>query len=647
MQEDQELKIIKGFTGFIQQYKRDIIRQSMNTDVIVIDLNFLLEYDYQLYDSFIQGGEDYYGMLKSVITEEFGLKEILIKNVPESENIVINNIRTEDIGRLVSLKAMVKRKSDVYPKVTNTYYLCTNTQCSYSQDSIKVPQIEDEERILKSCPKCKSAVDKLQEEKVDFQTIMVEEMSEDLDNSNIQPKSKVVHLEGALTTPQRDNNIIVGSKVEVIGFVREKKKKVNNKYSVKSDFYIQAYNVNLLEEKLYDIELSQSEIQEFYSYPNTEDFKQKIVSSIAPQLYGLDNEKLAVLLSILGGSENEYRRSNIHVLIVGDPSQGKSKLINYVAELMPRTKYVSGEGSSGVGLTASAVKDEMSGQWMPEAGAVVQANNGYLLIDELDKVKISEQTKLNTALEDGRVVLDKASVSVDMKANATAIACANPMYGKFDLHQDISKQIKIDRALRSRFDLLLTLFDEHNTEQDEAIADSIFHDVDSQEWDIDTLRRYLILAKQKNPKHSRETSQLLKNYYLKIRKCSENNDVSISVRQLEGLRRLSEAHAKLYLRDEVLVDDCEAVISLMEYCHKKYGVSDYMTGISSRSRSKNQLLHSIIEKYRLEHDKEFTIEELHVEAGKDYKYNEIEKFIKDLKLAGEIYEPRKNLYRLF
>ena len=638
---------IKKYHGFIAHIKKDIIKQVHQSDAIVIDLQLMLEYDYELYDMFILGGEEHYIMLKSVISQEYGNKEILLRNVPESENVVINNIRTEDIGRLVSVKAMVKRKSDVYPKVTNTYYLCTNASCQFSEEKIKVPQLDDDERVLKTCPRCKSGLDKVSEDKVNFQTLIIEEMTEDIENTNIQPKSKVIHLEGALTSPQRDNNIIVGSKVEVIGYIREKKKKVNNKYSVKSDFFIQAYNVNLLEEKIYDINLSEAEIEEFLETSKKDTLKDELISSTAPQLYGMYNEKLSVLLSIVGGTENNDRRSNIHILIVGDPSQGKSKLINFVSDVMPRTKYVSGEGSSGVGLTASAVKDEMSGQWMPEAGAVVQANNGYLLIDELDKVSMKEQTKLNTALEDGRVVLDKASVSVDMRANATAIACANPMYGKFDMHQDISKQIKIDRALRSRFDLLLTLFDEHDEANDIAIADSIFSDIESETWDKEKLRKYLILAKGKNPKHTKETSQLLKNYYVKLRKMSDSNDVSISVRQLEGLRRLSEAHAKLHLRDEVTLEDCECVIELMEYCHKKYGVSDYMTGVSSRTRSKNQRLHSIIEKYRLEYDKEFTIDELHVEAGKEYKYEDIEKFINDLKLAGEIYEPRKNIYRVF
>ena len=52
-----------------------------------------------------------------------------------------------------------------------------------------------------------------------------------------------------------------------------------------------------------------------------------------------------MLLALVGGSnsQNRYMRSNIHVLIVGDPGLGKSQLIRHVTQLAPRASYLCGK----------------------------------------------------------------------------------------------------------------------------------------------------------------------------------------------------------------------------------------------------------------------------------------------------------------
>ena len=68
-------------------------------------------------------------------------------------------------------------------------------------------------------------------------------------------------------------------------------------------------------------------------------------------------------------------RGDINVCIVGDPSTSKSQFLKYVCSIMPRAVYTSGKASSAAGLTASVVKDEETGEFSIEAGALMLADN--------------------------------------------------------------------------------------------------------------------------------------------------------------------------------------------------------------------------------------------------------------------------------
>ena len=172
----------------------------------------------------------------------------------------------------------------------------------------------------------------------------------------------------------------------------------------------------------------------------------KIYRSIAPGIYGNEEIKKAIACMLFGGSrkylpDNTLLRGDINVLLIGDPSTAKSQFLKFVEQTAAIAVYTSGKGSSAAGLTATISKDQATGEFQIEGGALVLADGGIVCIDEFDKMKPADRVAIHEAMEQQTISVAKAGITTRLNSRTSVLAAANPLFGKFDELKMIDEQI--------------------------------------------------------------------------------------------------------------------------------------------------------------------------------------------------------------
>ncbi len=658
---------VRKFEEFLDSnYKAELAEQiRKGHDFLPIDFSLLSQFDPDLANLLLEDPENVIKAAELAVGNVGAGRQpsgfvIRISNLPDTQKIMIREIRSKHIGKLLFIVGLVRQKTDVRPQVTSSRF-----ECPSCGNIIPILQLDTKFREPTSCG-CgrKGKFRLLSKELVDAQGIVMEEVTDQLDGGE-QPKRINILLKKDLVSPLSDKKTNPGTKIGITGILKEVPilAKDGGKLT-KFELLIEANYVQTMEEGFQDLSISEEEMEQINALSKDKDLILKFVKSIAPSIYGHEKIKEALILQQLGGvrqmrKDGVATRGDIHILLIGDPGSGKSQLLKRVSVVAPKARYVSGKGASGAGLTAAVVKDEFLGGWSLEAGALVLANQGICIIDELDKMTKEDRAAMHEALEQQTISISKANIQATLRCETTLLAAANPKMGRFDPYEPIPKQIDLPNTLINRFDLIFPIKDMPDEDKDEKLASFVLglHKKEVAEHEIpkELLRKYIAFAKQHVvPQLTDDAIKEIKSYYLKMRGSGEGEgsykSVPISARQLEALVRLAEASAKLRLSKVVEKEDADKAVELLHYCLSQIGIDPetgkididrITTGITASQRNKIHTLKEVIAELEGQIGKAIPIEEitkLALERGIDEA--KTDELIERLKRDGDIFEPR-------
>ena len=590
--------------------------------------------------------------------------KIRIFNLPLSQNIKIKNIRSEHLEKLICFEGLVRQASDVRPQMVSAKF-----ECPSCGNNITIPQLEEKFKEPTRCSCGRAGRFKLVDKHlVDSQRLIIEESSESLEGGE-QAKKIATFLREDLVEPKMEKKTTPGSKIIVYGVVKEVPiPSKTGGQSTRFDLCVETNYIEPIDVTYEELEINEEDEAKIKQLAKDPRIYQKFMNSIAPSIYGHEDIKGALVLQLMGGIRKErtdgtMTKGDIHILLVGDPGAAKSSIIKFMENAAPRARYVVGRGATSAGITATVVRDEFMRGWALEAGAIVLANGGFLLLDEMDKMSDEDTSAMHEAMAQQTVTISKANIQATLSAKTSVLAAANPKFGRFDPYQPIAAQIDLPPALINRFDLIFPVRDIPNKDKDDKIASHVLdlhQNVQMAEPDIpiEMMKKYVSYVRQKCiPKLTQGAIEEIKDFYVTLRNSSITGDVEavkpipISARQLEALVRLAEGSARVRLSPKVTRSDARKAISVMRYCLMQVGfdhetgqidIDRISSGITASQRSKIMIIKDIIGLFEEKGKKSIPMEDIVAEAvEKSISESQVEEIIEKLKREGEIYEPRR------
>ena len=659
---NEELMIeAKSFFDFNKKELGKSLRKGAS--VIYTDFMKLMEFSNTLSEEVLTNPEDTLRLMEVGI-EESGLASgvrIRLFGLPKSQEIKVRNIRSKHLNEMVVLEGIIRQASDVRPQVVNAKF-----ECPSCGTVISVLQMEKKFREPGRCS-CgrRGGFKLLSKEMVDTQRLVIEEAPESLLGGE-QPKRINVFLKEDLVEPKMEEKTTPGSRVKVIGVLKEVPVPLNTGgLSTRFELAVEVNNIIALEETFEQLDISEEDEKQILELSQDPKIFEKFSQSITPSIWGYNEIKMSLVLQLFGGvlkthADGQKSRGDIHILLVGDPGVAKSVTLTFMANISPKGRYVVGKSASGAGLTATVVRDEYLRGWSLEAGAMVLANKGLVCIDELEKMDPNDRSAMHEAMEQQTITVSKANVQATLRAETSVLAAANPKFGRFDPYQSIAQQIDLPPTLLNRFDIIFTLRDVPDKEKDERIADHVLqeHQKEGAEMVIhrELLRKYVAYSKQRvRPKLNNDAVKEIKKFYIELRNrpvASESalRPIPISARQLQALIRMSEASAKIRLSNTVTKEDTKRAIDIIKYYLMQVGYDyesktfdiDKISGkFSSSQRSKIIIVRDIITNLEDKMGKMIPVEEIEKELEGKLTKEEIEDSISKLSISGDIFKPRR------
>lgn len=655
----------------IEKYRQRISQMSVTgKKSIIVDFDDLLTLDQRLAEELLDKPDEYlkhannagYDQLRiedPEYAEKIDAQDVVARVIELPETTQLRKLGSDHIGKLVMVEGIVVRSTPVRPLVMQAAFKCKRcgeiTSVNQTGQFVKAP-------FACTNPSCqgKGPFEFVQENSsfIDSQDVRIQERPEDLPPGQL-PRT----VNAKLVATEIVDVARPGDHVSIVGIVRAFAPARPGVGKLRTFLlYLDVNSIEVLGKEPETSLPSPEEEEKILELARDPWIHRKIVSSIAPSIYGYDHIKEAIMYLLFGGVAKTLPdiaiRGEINSLLVGDPGTAKSQLLQYVARIAPRGLYTSGRGTTAAGLTAAVIRERGGGMTL-EAGALVLADKGVACIDEMDKMRPEDRVAIHEAMEQHTVSVAKGGIVATLNARTAILAASNPSLGRYEPHRTVAENISLPVTILSRFDLIFVLRDVPNKESDGKMSAHILsiHREGASPTEppisADLFRKYITYAKGIRPALTKDAIQRLNDFYLAMRSASEaeGSPVAITARQLESLVRVAEARARSALRKEVTAEDAEAAVAMMKKSLEEVGIdlSSYkmdidiiMTGKPKSVRDKMQMILSSLTELERETG---TAEKATLLSDLEVRFkvprNEAERLIGQLLREGTIYEPRE------